>query len=66
MYAHIFDFASLVFMLAVLAVVLSVVGYGVRNILNRVFDARRQEQMKAEALVAAAKSRAAKRAAANA
>lgn len=64
--SNLVNFASQVFMLVILAAVLSIVGLGVRNILNRIFDARRQEMMKAETLVAAAKSRAAKRSLAHA
>jgi Na+-transporting methylmalonyl-CoA/oxaloacetate decarboxylase gamma subunit len=52
------EFAGFCMMMIVLAISLSVVGYGISKLLNRVFDARREEKMKAEGLFAAAKSRA--------
>lgn len=52
------EFAGTVMMLVVLAIVLGYVGKHASIILHRVLDARAQEKMKAEGLVAAAKSRA--------
>jgi hypothetical protein len=63
---HHVEFASTVIMLVFLAIALSAVGYGVSKLLHRVFDARAEEKMKAEGLVAAAKSRADARRAARA
>lgn len=63
---HYVELASLMVMVSFLAIVLSAVGYGASKLLHRALDARRQESMKADALVAAAKSRAARRSAARA
>lgn len=55
--AHV-EFAGFCLMMVFLAIALSAVGFGVSKFLNRVFDARREEKMKAEGMFAAAKSRA--------
>ena len=52
------EFAAFCLMMVFLAIALSAVGYGMSKLLNRVFDARREEKMKAEGMYAAAKSRA--------
>ncbi len=58
--------ASLAFQLVILAVVLSVVGVYTNRFLTRVFEIKRQSSMMEDANIAAAKSRAAKRASARA
>jgi hypothetical protein len=52
------QFAGFCMMMVVLAITLSYVGIAVNKLLTRIFDARREEKMKAEGLFAAAKSRA--------
>ena len=62
MFAHVFDFASVVFQLLVLAVVLGVVGFYVKKMAFALQRSRAEAKMNSEALVAAARARAAKRA----
>lgn len=62
MHAHIFEFAALVFQLLVLAVVLGVVGFYARKLVHFVQRSRAAKKMEAEAVVAAARARAKKRA----
>ena len=61
MFSHIFDFAGVVFQLFVLAAVLGFVGFKLRGIINSWSVSRRTKAMESEAVVAAARARAAAR-----
>ena len=61
--SHIFEFVGVLFQLAVLAIVLSYVGFKVRAIITRLAESRQQSKLNEQALVEGARRRAAARSA---